>query len=244
MGFLFRQRGKEAAVEELVKRAQAGDQAAREQVLSSYTPFVLRVASRTAGKYLQAGRDDEVSVGLMALNEAIDHFDGERRGAFLGFAETVIRRRLVDYFRREGRRKEILWSALEEEDDEGRVSNLELDHLAVKATQIADEEEERREEIARFNQLLQEYGLSLSELAKVSPKHRDARSDALALASQLARNHELMDYVRQRKALPMKDLEAMTPLSRKTLDRQRKYILAVALAWSGDFPHLQSYLRG
>lgn len=60
----------------LVIRAQKGDAIAREEILESYRDFAAAIASRKAGRPLDPRNDDELSVSLLALNEAL--FD--RRG--------------------------------------------------------------------------------------------------------------------------------------------------------------------
>src|SRR4029079_10454095 len=83
----------------LLLRARGGDDEARNQLLKDYMPFVAKSASQATGRYIRQGQDDEFSVALTAFNEAIERYDVERGTNFLGFADTVIKRRLIDYFR-------------------------------------------------------------------------------------------------------------------------------------------------
>ncbi|HYF78723.1 MAG TPA: sigma-70 family RNA polymerase sigma factor, partial [Symbiobacteriaceae bacterium] len=123
-------------MDRLLEPARRGDEQARNDLIRQYTPLVLRVGSQVSGRYLQVGRDEEVSIGMIALNEAIDRFDADRGASFISFAEMVIKRRLIDYYRRQKGRSEIPMSELESEDDEGNV----LQHV------------EQREAISRFSQ--------------------------------------------------------------------------------------------
>ena len=59
----------------------------------------------------------------------------------------------------------------------------------------------------------------------------------------IAENPELVKYFRLYKELPLKD-ENRLPFSRKTLERHRKYIVALLLVQIEDFPHLRDYLKG
>ncbi|MDA8343963.1 MAG: RNA polymerase sigma-I factor [Thermaerobacter sp.] len=225
-----------------VARAQA-DKAARELLIERFTPFVLRATTRTVGRYVRLGEDDEVSVALIAFNEAIDRFDPERGGNFLAFAETVIKRRLIDHYRREGQRREIPLSALQAEEGD-RESQLPMEaEAAISAHQERTAQEERREEILRFQTALNGFGIHFSDLVRLSPRHRDARAAAMGVAALVAGRHELRRYLLERGSLPMRQLEAEVALSRKTLERHRKFIVAVALALCGDYPYLHSYFR-
>lgn len=229
---------------ELVLAAQNGDSLAREKVLQDYRPFYLRVASSSCRKYLVLGRDDEASIAMIAFNEAIDSYNTEGGASFLSFAEIVIKRRMVDFFRRQSRRAdEIPLSSFEsEENEDGIIQKIESKE-AHAVLQIQEEAEERREEIFRLDQLLSHYGIRFSELVKISPKHQDARDRALQVARIIVNDPELLAHLTSKKSLPLKELEERVVVSRKTLERQRKYIITLTLILIGDFYHLQEYLN-
>lgn len=229
---------------ELVLAAQNGDSLAREKVLQDYRPFYLRVASSSCRKYLVLGRDDEASIAMIAFNEAIDSYNPEGGASFLSFAEIVIKRRMVDFFRRQSRRAdEIPLSSFEsEENEDGIIQKIESKE-AHAVLQIQEEAEERREEIFRLDQLLSHYGIRFSELVKISPKHQDARDRALQVARVIVNDPELLAHLTSKKSLPLKELEERVVVSRKTLERQRKYIITLTLILIGDFYHLQEYLN-
>ena len=229
---------------ELVTAAQHGDALARESILKDYRPFYLRVASSSCRKYLVLGRDDEASIAMIAFNEAIDSFNIVGGASFLSFAEIVIKRRMVDYFRRQSKRAdEIPLSSFENEENEDSVIQKIESKEAHAVLQIQEEAEERREEIFRLDQLLSYYGIRFSELVKISPKHQDARDRALQVAREIINDPELLSYLTSKKSLPLKELEERVAVSRKTLERQRKYIITLALVLVGDFYHLQEYLN-
>jgi RNA polymerase sigma factor len=233
-----------AAAAELVAAAQAGDSQARERVLEQFRGLVLRVGARVCGRYLRVGRDDEVSVGLLALNEAIDRYRGDVGASFPAFAEIVVRRRLIDQYRRETGRREVPRSALErDEEDGGRWEAAEWQE-AQEIDRARREAEERRAEIAEFAALLRPYGVTLRDLVAQSPQHADARLRAVAVARRLAANPEWVEHLRRKRALPLRELQAVPDLgvSRKTLERQRKFIIAVAVILMEGLPALRGYL--
>jgi len=225
-----------------VARAQSGDSESREQLLREFAPFILKVASRATGRYLRPGVDEEISVALMAFNEAIDGFRSER-GGFLSFAETVVRRRLVDYFRRKKTSaQEMTWTDLEVEDLDGEVRNPAMDRVAEVAWALAEDAENRRYEIEEFRQVLEAHGISFKELAAGCPKHRDARERAIEIARLVAADESMRASVEQRHELPLKTLAAIPGIRRKTVERHRRYIMAVTLVLVHDFPYLKEYV--
>lgn len=249
LGFLLSLSGNSAppdssALDKLLEPARAGDKQAREDLLRQYTPLVLRVGSQVSGRYLQVGRDEEVSIGLLALNEAVDRFDPVRGASFISFAEMVIKRRLIDYYRRQKGRAEIPLSELESEDDEGNMLQGVEQREAMDRHALAQEAEDRKFEIIRYSKRLAEYGIKFSELPEVSPKHEDARERALEAARLVARTPLFAQHLQAKKELPLKQLEERVGVSRKTLERQRKYIIAVALIMLEDFYHLRQFIAG
>lgn len=244
-GLLFRKKKSEAQnqLESLLIQAQTGDESARHELLESYVPFVLKVASQATRRYIDRSKDDEYSVALVAMNEAIDKFDAERKTNFLGFAETIIRRRLIDYFRtQKAQSKAVPWTEFDVTDDEDNVINYVEVRTSLEKHEQAREQAERQQEIAEFARHLNAFGLTFTELVDLSPKHADARENAFEVARVVVSDDELRQYVMERKSLPLKILEDRVGVSRKTMERQRKYILAVVILLAGDFHHLQSYI--
>ncbi len=228
----------------LVAAAQAGDGQARERLIREQTPLVLRVASRLCGRYLRAGRDDEVSIGLIALNEAVDHYRAESGASFPSFAEMVVRRRLIDHFRREGHRRETPFSEFEREDGEGGGGPPLEFARALEVERDQREQQDRKAEIELFQSLLRPYGVTLADLLRQSPQHADARLRAVAVARAIAENREWSEHLRTKHALPLRQLEERGDLgvSRKTVERQRKFIIAVAVILMEGLQALRSYL--
>ena len=228
---------------DLLDKAKRGDRGSREKLLEVYLPFVLKVASRFCGRFLTLGTDEEAGVALEAFNEAVDGYDPTTGVQFDVFAQTVIKRRLIDNLRRQARgRREIPMSGFDEEDGEGGVRNVVEAGVASAAYDRTQEILERREEITRYKTMLGEFGITLADLVRTCPRHEDARRSAIEVARLVAGDPELSAHLLNRKELPMKELEHRVNVSRKTLERQRRYIIAIALVYIGEFESLKSYL--
>ncbi|MDN5293430.1 MAG: polymerase sigma factor [Eubacteriales bacterium] len=232
---------------ELWQKARQGDEEARNRLLEKYLPFIMRIAAGIKGEYVHSDMD-EVSIGLIAFNEAIDSYEEGKGLSFLSFAEMVVKRRLIDYYRRE--KKENLSLPLSYFQDETDAKSEEAATYYIEREKAAEEfqrrleEEERREEIIKLSRELTAFGITFQDLVEVAPKHRDARLSCLEIARVIVRDKELLDYVQRRKELPLKALTARVAVSRKTLERQRKYLVALVVILSGDYPCLQEYLKG
>ena len=233
-------------LQSLVQAARAGEAAARERLIEKYQPFILKIAATVSRRYLQPGRDDEISVALMGFNEAIDCYQLGGKVPFLSFAEIVIRRRLVDYFRSQAvHNRELPLSSFEVEGEEEREGPWlpALAREAEAAQARVEESVERREEIMQLRTLLAEYGLSFTELARSTPKHADTRDRMIEIGRAVASDSQLRAQIKKRKALPIMAVALLSGLSRKTVERHRRYLLALVLILTNDLPHLQTYLR-
>jgi RNA polymerase sigma factor len=212
-------------------------------LVRAYTGFALRVAGSCCGRFVQAGRDEEASIALLALNEAIDAYDPSQGVEFPSFLATVVKRRLIDWFRRESRRREVPLSQLESDAAGGAYATAVEALGAVAVHRVRLEEEERRSEIESYGKDLAGYGITWRELVRVSPKHRDAREQAMAIARTIVQDPGMIRYLRERRELPLRALEERVSVSRKTLERQRKYVIAMTLILLGDYSYLREYLK-
>lgn len=228
-------------VEEKIKKIKQGDRPAREEFLENHKPFVHRMACKFSGRILEWGRDEELAVALIALNEAIDRFRDETGVPFLAYARIVMHSRLTDYQRREIRKTAVqvpLASGMEDSEALGVNKSWET-YLTDMAAR------EREEEIKEFEQLLNEYNVSFKDLVKCSPKHRDTRQSLMTAAAELTINEKLLKELKNNKKLPLAELEKLTGISRKTLERGRKYIIAITLLMhkQREYLYLSSYLK-
>lgn len=231
----------------LLAQARAGDQGARENLIGSCRSFVQQTAGALANRSLEWSRDDELSIALIALNEAIDLYQPQKRVPFLAFARIVIHSRLIDFWRKENRfyQQTLLIN------ENGNTRAEQQSAAAWESQSAWDrylEEQitwERAEEIQRFQQLLRAFRIDFSELVKVSPQHRDSRQTSLRVARYLAQTPRLMEFLQFKKQLPVQELTEQMGLNRKTIERWRKYIIALTLILHSpnEFSYLKTYLQ-
>lgn len=228
-----------ARTEELLARACQGDRQAREDLIAASRTFIAAVVAAACRRPVVWGYDDELSIGLIAFNEAIDAYDRKMRSRFSPFAGTVIRRRLIDYFRRNARAP----LPLPETDlTEGLPGPHEV-REAWEAFRRDELARERADEIARFEQVLAPYGLDLEKLAWASPTHRRTRTVLQRVAAVLAGRSDLLNQVRKTGKLPQQDLCRLCGVTPRVLERGRPYVIALALLLADpEFPCLRSYL--
>ena len=228
----------ELATESLLNKARSGDRAARELFIAARRDFVRRVACHCLGRSLAWENDDELSIALAAFDEAISTFDPDRNATFDGYAAAVIRHRLIDHWRREKRHRAQSLEAMREESGCEPVAPG-----ALGAGDSLDPLNERAREIADFQLMLAEYGLSFDELARASPRHADTRASLRRAAETLARSPALLARFATKKQIPLQELAEATGLSRKVLERGRRYIVALTVIFAADdLEHIKTHL--
>jgi RNA polymerase sigma factor len=243
LSLLFMTKKKNRTLEESVILIQQGDRFLLNEIIDSYKPFIAKTVSSVCKRYIYE-TDDEFSIGLIAFNEAIEKYSPERGSSLLSFSEVLIKRRVIDYIRKQTKYQHMsldLTGTPYEEDSPGTVivNELSLDEYHKKA-----DEQLRKEEIIHFQNLLTLFGLSFSDLVENSPKHADARKSAILSAKMLVENQELKEFLLEKKRLPIKQLEKMVNVSRKTIERNRKYIIAIALILTSDYVFMKDYIKG
>jgi RNA polymerase sigma factor len=198
------------------------DPSEREKLIEEYTPFIIKQVSHFANKYIDEQNSDELSIGLIAFNEAIDSFD-ITKGSFLNFSSLIIKRRIIDFLR------------------QNQNVTYPLDVYPERESDY--EIENRRLEMLSFVNLLSLYGIEIEDLVRQSPKHRETRKLALKIARTICENEHLLSYLKKTKTLPVKELIELLRISRKSIEKYRKYIIALVIILSEDLPILKEYIN-
>lgn len=100
------------------------------------------------------------------------------------------------------------------------------------------------ETVKRYVLELANYGIVLEDLVQVSPKRRDSKATLYRVAHELCAHPELSQYLTKHKCLPLKELELLTGIKRKVLERGRKYLIATVLVLSApEFKSLKSFTQ-
>ncbi|MDQ0229457.1 RNA polymerase sigma factor SigI [Metabacillus malikii] len=243
LSLMFRLGKKKQTLEETVLSIQNGDKKLQNDLIEQYKPFVAKTVSSVCKRYISEN-DDEFSIGLIAFNDAIEKYSPDKGSSLFAFAELVIKRKVIDFIRKEARTPYSVRLELQEhEEGEFSQSKIEAD-LSLDEYQKKIDQEHRREEIAYLNHCLENFSITFSEIIEQSPKHYDARQNAIKVALKLVEDDGLKAYLFTKRQLPVKQLEEKVQVSRKTIERNRKYIIAMAIILSGDFVYLKDYIKG
>lgn len=232
----------EPYLRELIKQAQQGDEPSRQEIIYNSKFFIEKITSKIC-KRIVTWNEDEMSVSLIAFNEAINRYEKSQTDNFYGYAKIIIQSRLIDYFRKEGRQQAAI--SLDDVSQIMEGEEYELSPAEIKQAWVHYHEQqiniERMEEIQIYSAKLEDFGIRLEDLEEASPGRIDARSTLIQIAHEFVQSPDLVDYLLKTKQLPLKQMTGFVPVSRKTVERGRKYLIALILILiSDDLPHLQS----
>lgn len=227
---------KDKSLDEIVLIAK-DDIHMRNTLIKQYKPFVASIIQNKIGRYIEYGIDEELSIGLIAFNEAIDKYEKDK-GGFLTFSKIVISRRLIDYQRKNSKAGNnlILYN-----DDMNKNIDL-IDKKSIDLFKIKTDNELRQMEIIEFKKELLTWGLDFTKLVDHSPKHKRTRKLYKKIANLIVSDDELMDYIHSNKRLPIQKIEEKMKIHRKKIERGRIYIIALIIIIMGDYGYLKEYL--
>lgn len=229
----------EHGILEQVYAAKESVQAA-DQLIGDYLPFIRAETAKFLKRPPEEGRDDELSIAMIAFHEAIGGY-AKHRGSFLKYASMLIRSRLIDYARKERRHRQTVSldapAAGEESASLGETLPEERDHPEESAHRQAT-----RQEIEELSRQMESFGVSLSDVADNCPKQQrtlQACRNALAYARE---NSWLLEELVHGKKLPLAKLSDGSGVERKTLERHRKYLVALLLIYTNGYEIIRGHL--
>lgn len=203
--------------------------------------FIINCAYRTTQKYINQS-DDEWSIALIAFLNAVKTYQQDK-GRFLPYAELIIKRHLIDYYR--SRKKytpeltvdPIIFESRPEDDEK----NINI-RIAVSEKLIQHADNSIKDEIETANKEFREFGFSFYSLSKCSPKSAKTKAACKRAILYILNNELIFNEISHTKQIPLKIIQENTNLPRKLLEHHRRYILAAIVILSGEYPRLAEYM--
>lgn len=220
-----------------------GDNAAASRLVEQYLPFIKSETAKYIRRMPQEGWDDELSIAMFAFHEAVLSYE-KMRGSFLAYAARAIRNRLIDYSRKEQRHSGLI-SLNKMDDDSAEDGRTLIEKLDTGKDDIREhvERSAAKEEIRKFATELSDFGLSLADIADNCPK-QERTLKACHQALVYAKKHPiLLDMLVETGKLPLRQLASGAGVEKKTLERHRKYMVAILLAYTNGFEIIRGHLK-
>lgn len=228
---------------ELVEQVYAAktDTEAADSLIRQYMGFIRAEAAKYLHRAPIEGQDEELSIVLLAFYEAILGYE-KNRGAFLAYASRGIRSRLIDYYRKEKRHAEV--TSLHEPVSDEKSDTLKIDHLEHPENEIekSHHRSAARDEIEEFEKQLLEFGISFSDVADNCPRQERTLQACRRVLTAARENPELLNELLRTKKLPIAALSDISRTDKKTMERHRKYLIAILLAFTNGYEIIRGHL--
>jgi RNA polymerase sigma factor len=222
----------------VIRKIQNGDLELKEEFIKDNVPYIVRTVSNVLGTVVDYKNSEEFSIGLSAFNEAIDRYDPVKNDNFFQYSFMVIKSRLIDYIRRNSKHNKVLPFSYVEDTIHFEDKFLSSDSCRQ------FENIEVKQELKSFEESLKQFGISLKDLVLSSPKHRDSRLLLIKIAKIIAGNNDMYEKLVVKGYIPLKDLLKYIKVNNKTIQRNRKFIIAVSLILRSNLYDLKEYILG
>ncbi|KHD38060.1 RNA polymerase sigma factor SigI [Clostridium acetobutylicum] len=211
------------------------------RLIQEYKPFIASLLQKKTGKYLQYGYDDELSIGMIAFEEAVESYD-RNKGKFLSFAKRVIILRAIDYYRKNQKFKNIVYLQGNYDSENNDINPI-MFNKAMEQYKNKSINEIRRLEILEYKKELREWGIEFVNLVQASPKQEKLKKTYKNIANFIVHNQDILNKLISVKRLPIKEIEKNIYINRKKLERGRIYIIALVIAEIGDYRLIREYIE-
>jgi RNA polymerase sigma factor len=209
--------------------------------IEEYKPFIASCVGKSIGRFVEYGKDDELSIGLLAFVEAIHCFD-KAKGSFLSFAQLIIKKRIIDYYRKEKKYTNVVSLYAHSPDYETDEIDL-TDQKSIESYATENINENRRLELIQFKEELKRWDIAFEELIEASPKHDKLREIYKEVIYHVLCNRDLANIVLQKKYLPIAEIEKNIKVPRKKIERGRRYIISAIIVLTGDYQYIREFLN-
>lgn len=210
-----------------------------DDLIRDYIPFIRSEASKCTSKFCTE-QDDEFSIAMIAFHEAILGYE-RSRGTFLSYAAMLIRSRIIDYQRKESHHQGHVSLYTQNGDDDRTI----MDEVADEKNVFEESAnlDATKQEIRELSAVMADFGVSFSDVADNSPKQERTLEACASAIRYAAENKLLLDELLRTRKLPLAQLVLGSGAERKTLERHRKYILAMLLIQTNGYEIIRGHLR-
>jgi len=228
------------SINERVERIK-GNKDEIDKLVEEYKPFIASCTEKFTGNFVEYGKSDELSIALIAFVESIECYDSTK-GNFLSFAQGVMKRRLVDFYRKEKRHNNVVSLNVYKETDDDEEIDL-SEQYSLEKYSMDEVSKQRKFEIEDLKKELLKWDIKFEELVHVSPKHKTTREVCGKAIKMILSRQDIIECIKVKKYFPVSEIANGLKISRRKLERLRKYIIASVIILTGDYQYIREYLK-
>lgn len=197
-------------------------------------PFIIKSISDCTGSYVNISNSDELSIGMLAFDEAICKFK-PGRGTFFPFARLVIASRIKTHM---GQTR-------------NHPDSVSLEEMQAKGIDFPDsyfkpeiDSNELQDEILSFRKEIEMFGFGLSDLAADRPRHADTRNKAFQISELISKDDDIIKKIYEKLRLPITLISNKFTVSVKIIKGSKKFIISVTIVLHRRFRNMTLWIRG
>ncbi|MDR0442338.1 MAG: hypothetical protein LBH44_02910 [Treponema sp.] len=214
------------------------DKRSLNQLIKEYTPFIKKCISGVF--YNGQMRRDHLTEAMLGFIQSVKTFH-EDKGAFIPYAQIVIRSRLINAAKKEAAIQKPLFHIIETSQEDKKDTQWEYESAERQYYELMARKEAQME-ITELNSTLTQWGFTWSDLVKNCPKQNRSRCSCHEAVQTLLADKPLLAEMLKTGKLPIKRISAISGQSEKSLEKYRRYISAIVLILEGDYPYIHSFL--
>jgi RNA polymerase sigma factor len=212
------------------------DRLALNRFIGEYMPFIKKCAG---GVFFKGeARRENLSEAMLGFIKSVHTYKAEY-GAFIPFAQTVIRNRLIDAARREMKIQKPLFSISPAANEKDTFWEHDL---AQRNYDLLMEQENLRMEITDIDAEFSQWGFACFDLARDCPKQERSRRTCHRIARKVLESETLTAEILRTRKVPVKYLADSTGISEKVIEKYRRYIAAIIVIIAGNYPYMHTFL--
>ncbi|MDR1238502.1 MAG: hypothetical protein LBK27_00150 [Treponema sp.] len=228
----------DALPEQLTEKIELAktDKLVLNQIIIEYLPFIKKAMGSVFFK--AEARRDYLTEAMLAFIQSVQTYR-PKDGAFIPYAQTVIRNRLINAANKEIKLKKSFFAVSTNNGEKEPAWEMET---AQRQHDFLEEQKKLRMEIIEINNEFSQWGFDVAILEKNGPKQERSRRVCHDIARKALENPGLVAEMTRTRKLPIQRLAALSGVSEKTLEKYRRYIAAVIVIIRGDYPYIHSFL--
>lgn len=223
-------------LEEIIEYIRAHpeeENAYKSRLIEAHLPFIIHTITQVTGRYVEVENSEELSIGLIAFDEAMSKYNADRGASFLTFAKLVITSRIKDLINKERRSNKTI--SLEQ------ITEANGDQIGMTDFNFQNE---IALEIEKWESFLNKFGFDLEQLVDELPKHVDTRNNAIGLSEKISDDDEIVNHMYKKYKLPLAKVILRFKTTKKIINRSKKFIIATVVILTKNLDLLKQWVYG
>lgn len=217
---------------------ETGSDKLRNQFLSDWQEKAYGIAKTHSRKFGRKPTDDELSVSLRAVNEAINSFHLDKHKQFGPFAYRVIINKLIDHFKQD--KATVSYKTFDDE-ELTLIADKKVSSEYESMERSKDLAQQRRDELVKLERIMNNLNFTLKDILDSKPEHKDSLQEVQKLAMHIVGLKLGERFIKENPH--SRELIRLIGVDSRIIKRYRPYLTAWIVTFVYNFPAMRSFLN-